>query len=1417
MSSLFNDLSEELFQILKGSGKHLTLYDIQGNRTYEPSLARRVFVEPDKMMVSVHEAGSDSEVSMYLSDVSDVNDMAGLINTMRQISTRYNVLLNVRKYGHTLSPKDFAYQVEPVAEAAMYGSTKTSYQRIGETRLVVRHARPVNADISGSRSRNILNLFVETKQGERFRFPVRHLSGARAFAQHINQGGMPHDATGQRIVSLAQESADLAKVSRYIQYAKPHLTEDASALRSKLRERIAGIRSSLQALSRPRGYKATIEGNRLNPTIQIQEGDLRVGAEVSRLAGVLKIDSNHALAESLLPVALLTLGETAMNNINEMFYEGLSVPADLMRELTETLASEYGYAEGADWAFVNKGSHNAIYFENNAAHADACDLLENIMGCGFLPEDVQDKFLAYATNWAKARNMAMGVGDVLQKDQDKAVQELAAGLQMVLSGQAVANPQMPAEMPGFADDSAAMAFKLSLFLEPKAGLKNDALFNYISVIVGKVQDNQKLTKTEALVAQRLADQVAVGEAVSEEEVFEASEDGVMNYAQKWTAARFGNAGTDVLNKGEEERDQQKATAELADGLRTLFMGQPIAQAKYPAPNETPSFTSADAQRAYELNLFLEPEAGLKNDAMFNYISTLIQKLHDGAKLTGPENLIMDKLLDQVDDSAHIGAEESIQEDDLTEIGDYYKEPVDDGSFGKSVDEFSDNFVYEFNDEVMDKISDYAGLSFECLRAGEPLSDYYASEELDAEQIEEIKDAIGSYADSEFSDMDNLPANDKAYIVDKVWPKVQKYLTGLGFQLAESMNEAQSRYDLEFIDYTMVNGVDDVAVKVCCEVEGADPSVGIRHAYATVSQVFVKETGEEITDNLSKEELEGFTDRAQEEMHQQAAERDAEAADHAYDRMRDERMERGMDEDVALMSHPALEAGQHVATDFGPGTIVDATAGGFTVELQNGDMVEVPAEELEPVAEVRMREEAELDAWFEDFDPANVLAPVALDEYQLNKDDPRVATGDRVVHKVYGPGNVVSVEGKFAKVEFDRAHARLPQDRTVSLSPSILYKVSQDAAAIRKEPEAPLAPGDKIRRKGPMPVAAKPGDKIRRKPRDGDLPEPKMALQMSEEVDAYLKGICEPENLEKIMAALKAKAEDAIANPAKYNLPDPHNLHYDDTDEEASEFVRGFQSLLAGTLQDLLWDAQYNVVESEKLEELSKGMVARYFDQAAQERGSLDKADAEGDDGASKKLGQRDKGLDMAFKKMHESAEDEMPQTILQARPVNGSEEDFVNAVARRCGWSVTQQCEDIFAGQALEEQNGNALKYIVEIARARGEDELADELDAFLSMEEGQGEDAGLVLPGDAGDAFIADVTKADQMLQGDEGEYGVYGKKFKTRTFNTESAANDFVEANAGHRILGVKDGKVHVAETNDELEEALGMERILKLAGRN
>jgi hypothetical protein len=368
MSSLFDSLSEELFQILKGSGKTLTLYTAAGSKTYEPKNARRVFAEPDKMMVSVNEAGSDSEVKLYLSQNVDLEAVSKLINSLRMIATRYNVLFNVRKFGRELSPKDFAYQASSVNEAPMWGSTKTSYQRIGETKLIVRHCVPVREGVIGSRARNILNMFVETREGERFKFPVIHLSGARAFAQHINQGGKPHDEVGSAIIELAQESSDLAKVNRYIHHARNILDESATNMRPFIKLRINELRSTFVGLARPRAYGKIIESGLPLSSSMLCESSNGVDAEVARLTEVLKIDSNHALAKSLTPVALLTLGVNMNENITDMFHGVMTVES--ADALLEALADEYGYSSDA---WLKMGSH--IGFTDSAVFEAAQEYL----------------------------------------------------------------------------------------------------------------------------------------------------------------------------------------------------------------------------------------------------------------------------------------------------------------------------------------------------------------------------------------------------------------------------------------------------------------------------------------------------------------------------------------------------------------------------------------------------------------------------------------------------------------------------------------------------------------------------------------------------------------------------------------------------------------------------------------------------------------------------------------------------------------------------------------------------------------------------------------------------------------------------------------------------------------------------------
>ena len=95
---------------------------------------------------------------------------------------------------------EFLSQVNTVQESNMHGTSKTSYNKLDKTRMIIRHSKPVNESVLGARSRNIDVIFIENAQGERFRFPYTYLQGARAIQMHVAKGGNPYDAIGESIV-----------------------------------------------------------------------------------------------------------------------------------------------------------------------------------------------------------------------------------------------------------------------------------------------------------------------------------------------------------------------------------------------------------------------------------------------------------------------------------------------------------------------------------------------------------------------------------------------------------------------------------------------------------------------------------------------------------------------------------------------------------------------------------------------------------------------------------------------------------------------------------------------------------------------------------------------------------------------------------------------------------------------------------------------------------------------------------------------------------------------------------------------------------------------------------------------------------------------------------------------------------------
>lgn len=375
-------LGEELFQFIKGTGRTLTLFDEQGSAVYNPAEALRFFIEPDKMMLSIQQDGADSSVKLYISDGVEVEDrtkdidgndsmsLMKFINVIRTICVRYNMLFNVRKYGHQLTPRNFAYLVamESVMETklveGMYGTTKSSYQRFGGTRLIVRHSAAIDEQALGARSRKINALFIENTLGERYRYPRIHLNGARAMAYHVSQGGNFFDDVGKHISELSEQFYHLNQVRKYLKSNNLHESNkyEYELLETHLKE----LKSISIRVQRPRGYNWFKE--------QYQPVSFDDDFDIQPISERFGVDQQSDMYESLKWVAKLLTSQMGENSMN-------------------------------------------IMAEKEAQ-----------------PNQGEDKFVSYARQYYTKRLEKAGERVEVSKELEQSAQQLALGLKQVLAG-----------------------------------------------------------------------------------------------------------------------------------------------------------------------------------------------------------------------------------------------------------------------------------------------------------------------------------------------------------------------------------------------------------------------------------------------------------------------------------------------------------------------------------------------------------------------------------------------------------------------------------------------------------------------------------------------------------------------------------------------------------------------------------------------------------------------------------------------------------------------------------------------------------------------------------------------------------------------------------------------------------------------
>jgi hypothetical protein len=164
--------------------------------------------------------------------------------------------LDKRDYQFKAKPKE--QPMEPIMENKLFGTARISYQDLGEAKIIIKHTQPVNTELAAGRTMHIESIYVENAQGERFRYPFKHLGGARALAEHLKHGGIPYDAIGKHITSLSEELANLRKFKNYVGRNEA-LSEAMGDITGRVFERIEQIKKQVHGLARKPYYEQFAE------------------------------------------------------------------------------------------------------------------------------------------------------------------------------------------------------------------------------------------------------------------------------------------------------------------------------------------------------------------------------------------------------------------------------------------------------------------------------------------------------------------------------------------------------------------------------------------------------------------------------------------------------------------------------------------------------------------------------------------------------------------------------------------------------------------------------------------------------------------------------------------------------------------------------------------------------------------------------------------------------------------------------------------------------------------------------------------------------------------------------------------------------------------------------------------------------
>ena len=268
-------IAEELFNKIRGRFPSITIGDGEGKVTNKPTEARFFdfdYVESENKLGKVSISLSDDAVEvMYSNDFVANEDIITrenwyeFLKELRQFSKKRMLKFDTRNINKSnLDQRDYKFLATnrtgdgTMNESKMYGTSKTSYQNVGEARIAIKHSKPVNTESATGRIQNINAIFIESPEGERFKYPYRHLNGARAMARHVAEGGKPFDDFGKHITGLSEELNSLKKFKSYVGRSSV-MAEGLSGYMLPVNERLNDIKKTISSLQKESTYRTAFE------------------------------------------------------------------------------------------------------------------------------------------------------------------------------------------------------------------------------------------------------------------------------------------------------------------------------------------------------------------------------------------------------------------------------------------------------------------------------------------------------------------------------------------------------------------------------------------------------------------------------------------------------------------------------------------------------------------------------------------------------------------------------------------------------------------------------------------------------------------------------------------------------------------------------------------------------------------------------------------------------------------------------------------------------------------------------------------------------------------------------------------------------------------------------------------------------